>query len=95
MQQRKSIGSLQKEWARIHEKMVWTWGAKEQEKQWKICDNVIEVRRPDIILIDKKDKKKDNYRYSSSSWYKSREKGKGENENVSGLKERYQKIVKI
>ena len=44
-----------------------------------LCDKVIEARRPDIILIDKKERKG--------------RKRKGENGKVPGLKERDWKIM--
>ena len=53
------------------------------------CGKVIEARRPDITLIDKKD----NHPYCCTSWYKSRGKRKGENGKVAVLKERHWQIV--
>ena len=65
--------------------MVWTCPKEavenEEVKMWNInvqCDNVLEARRPDIILIDKK-AQGDNHRYCCTSWFKSRGKRKEEN----------------
>ena len=61
-----SLGHLWKEHVRKQWKVIWTWrSSREWRDQNKVlwginiqCENLIEARRPDLIVIDKKEHKR-------------------------------------